>query len=197
MESGRMVMMHRMAKFMQQNEIAQMFRQSHQKKAQRYGIPARAASPLRPRNPNRHTGILQSGLPCKPFEASWQVGFRRTTQFFDTCFRFIRRQQRFDRRPGRNPLPSTLDPCDFALQELQCLPLRYPTRIGQSHCPAPPHANRNMPRPCGLHAFDFAQNGMLHRVITSSTTAPAHPYDVESRRSTLRFRNNMRTCLPR
>ena len=79
-EAGRMVVVDRMAEFVEDDKVAQMLGQGHQIETQRDRIAARAAPPLRAGGTDRKARIVQPRLPGQVLDARRQVGVRGTAQ---------------------------------------------------------------------------------------------------------------------
>lgn len=94
METGRMVVVNRVAEFVDDHIVAQVLRKSHQKEAQRDVVAPRATPPLRARGADRKFFALQARRLRQPPDAARQVGFRRTAQLLDAGFPLLGRQLR-------------------------------------------------------------------------------------------------------
>ena len=118
METGRMVVVNRVAEFVDDHIVAQVLRKSHQKEAQRDVVAPRATPPLRARGADRKFFALQSRRLREPPDAARQVGFRRTAQLLDAGFPLLGRQLRRQGCPlAGEPFARRPDPFRFLLQK--------------------------------------------------------------------------------
>ena len=159
METGRMVVVNRVAKFVDDHIVAQVLRKSHQKEAQRDVVAPRTAPPLRARGADRKFPVLQPRRLRQPRNTPRQVGFRRAAEFFDTGLLLLGRQLRRQGCPfAGQPFARRPDPGLFLLQKSQSPFLRHPAGKRQPHGPRGAHRNgnaagahglRGSPRPAG------------------------------------------------
>ncbi len=173
-EPRRMVVVDGMAELVDDDEIAQVLGQGHQKEAQRDAALCRATPPLGAGRTDGELFVPQSRLPREPGRAFRQVGLGRPAQLLDTGLFFLGRKRRSQRCPaGRKALTGRFDPTGLFVQESQGPALRHPARIRDPHGTRRPHPNRDAPGPRRLRQHDLAQPRMVedgnHRVSTTST----------------------------
>lgn len=80
MKSRRMVEMNRVAKLVQEDKVAQMFGQSHQKEAQRKVPSSRATAPLGTGGSNRNTPVTKAKTGRQLRHTLRQLGLGLLTQ---------------------------------------------------------------------------------------------------------------------
>ena len=196
METGRMVVVNRVAEFVDDHIVAQVLRKSHQKEAQRDVVAPRATPPLRARGADRKFFVLQARRLRQSPDAARQVGFRRTAQLLDAGFPLLGRQLRRQGCPlAGEPFARRPDPFRFLLQKIQSPFLRHPAGERKPHGARGAHRNRNAAGAHGLREGHLAQPGMHieggHRISTALIAIPCIT-TAESVRSNLIFSNRIR-----
>ena len=195
METGRMVVVNRVAEFVDDHIVAQVLRKSHQKEAQRDVVAPRATPPLRARGADRKFFALQARRLRQPPDAARQVGFRRTAQLLDAGFPLLGRQLRRQGCPlAGEPFARRPDPFRFLLRKSKPVfaaprrgtkAARRPWRAPKSKCGGRARSARGSPRPAG----DAHRGG--HRISTALIAIPCIT-TAESVRSNLIFSNRIR-----
>ena len=92
-----MVVVDRVAEFVDDYIVAQMLREGHQKEAQRDMVASRTTPPLRVRGADREFLVFQPRRLRQPRDAARKVGLGGPAQLFDTGFPLLGRQLRRQR----------------------------------------------------------------------------------------------------
>ena len=143
MKAGRVVVMHRVAKFVQDDKIAQMFGQLHQKKAERKGVLRGAAPPLRACGTDRKLRVTQPRLMRQALHAGWKVLLGQAAQSLDLGALLLLRALRIGTFTRLDTRHGALHPATLLLQEGQGPLTRHKARIGQPHLPRRAHRQRD------------------------------------------------------
>ena len=164
-----MVVVHRMAEFVDNDEIAQVLGKRHQEEAQRDVVLCGAAPPLGAGSPDGQFVVFQPRQPGQALDTSRQIGTRGTAQLLDTGFRLGRRQLRRQRgTPLRQTFARGLYPSDFLFEELHGPPGGNAAGKRQPHIARTAHADRDPACAARLGKGYLTQPGMFdggkHRI---------------------------------
>ncbi len=131
MKSRRMIEMNRVAKLVQEDKVAQIFGQSHQKETQRKVPSGRTTAPLGTRSPNRNSAITEAKSCCQLRHTHRQLDLGLPTQYLDLLGGI--RLGRIGRLSRLHPFPSRLNPDHTLLQKGERPRLTHPRRETQAH----------------------------------------------------------------
>ena len=161
-ETRRMVVMDRMAEFVEDDEVAQMLGQGHQEEAQRDVVPPRATPPLRARGADRELFVFQAGGGRKAGDALRKVLPGGPAQLLDAGFALRGRELR--RQGGATAGETFLcseDPVGLLVEERQRPLPRHPEGVREPHGSRRPHADRDAPGPRRLRESHLPEPGMV------------------------------------
>lgn len=164
MKTRGMIVMHRMAKFVNDYIIPQMLGQSHQKKAQRQGIARSTRSPFGACGPNRKSLVGQPQCFRYPLHTLRKIRFSHTSQLFDPPFALLfgkRRRLPGSGSAGSQSFAGATRPIGLLLEKFQRPRPRHPARIGKPDVARSPYRQRDAARTRRLHAVDRSETGML------------------------------------
>ena len=181
-----MVVVDRVAEFVEDDEIAQVLGQRHQKETQRDVVLPRATSPLRARGADRELFVFQAGGGRKAGDALREVLPGGPAQLLDPGLQLRGRELR--RQGGATagqPLPGGEDPVGLLVEERQRPLPRHPEGVREPHGSRRPHADRDAPGPGRMREGHLSQTRMVDRLghfnLSGASCRPALPAPTDHR----------------